>query len=111
MNRAPLTVEEQRRRATALHQHALATKPSSTAPKNNASNDLLSKTASLSPIEQLQIELARESHEGRGIDALNRILLDVKSQFAGSDADLLAAVDENSRLRRAAPGPARAENS
>jgi hypothetical protein len=94
MNRAPLTDEEQRRRAAALHQYALATQPSSTAPKNNASNDLQSKTAGLSPIEQWQIELAREGHEGRGIDALNRILLDVKSQFAGSDADLLAAVDE-----------------
>jgi hypothetical protein len=94
MNRAPLTDEEQRRRAAALHQYALATQPSSTAPKNNASNDLQSKTAGLSPIEQWQIELAREGHEGRGIDALNRILLDVKSQFAGSDADLLPAVDE-----------------
>jgi putative DNA primase/helicase len=94
MNRAPLTVEEQQRRAAALHQHALATQPSSTAPKNTASDDLQSETAALSPIEQWQIELAREAHEGRGIDALNRILLNVKSQITGSDADLLAAVDK-----------------
>jgi putative DNA primase/helicase len=94
MNRAPLTVEEQRRRAAALHQHAQATQPSSTVPKNKASNDLQSKTAGLSPIEQWQIELAREAHEGRGVDALHRILLNIKCQLAGNDVNLLAAVDE-----------------
>ena len=81
MNRASVTVEEQQCRALTLHQ-------------NNASNDLQSKMAGLSLIEQWEIEMAREAHEGRGIDALNRILLNVKRQFTGSDADLLVAVDE-----------------
>jgi MoxR-like ATPase len=63
--------------------------------ENSISNGLQSAgTAGPSAIEQWQAELAREAHEGRGIDALNRILLDVKSQLAGSDVDLLAAVDE-----------------
>jgi hypothetical protein len=39
-------------------------------------------------------ELAREAHEGRGLDALPRILLTIKRHFAGNQEGLLAAVDE-----------------
>jgi putative DNA primase/helicase len=47
-----------------------------------------------SPIERWVGELAKEAYEGRGLDALPRILLTIKRHFAGDQEELLAAVNE-----------------
>jgi hypothetical protein len=41
-----------------------------------------------------QVEIARETQQGHGIDALHRILLAVRNRFAGDEIGLLAAIDE-----------------
>jgi len=50
--------------------------------------------SALSPIEQWQTELAREAHEGRGIDALCKILENVKTQYADDDIQMSSVIDD-----------------
>jgi putative DNA primase/helicase len=74
--RAPLTSEERARRNAALARSTALT------PATNYGN----VAVQLSPIEEWQVELAREAKAGRGIDTLAKILLQIK-EYHAADAD------------------------
>jgi hypothetical protein len=77
-----VVAKEDERRDTALAQD---NSPTETSPP---------QVSGISAIERWQAELARETHEGRGIDALRRILSAIKGELEDDEAGLLAAVDE-----------------
>ncbi len=89
LGRIPLTDAELARRAKALIQ---STAPFPASGNANASIDAANEEAPTN-LELCQAELAREAAEGRGIDALYRILSTIKSQCADDEACLLAAID------------------